>query len=80
MHFDAFGYGVSNVSHAEGLDLAVLLELHREVEGVVGDELEDVEAAAEVDAPAGVGDDRAVVDRGVELHVEVDAGDRCAPA
>ena len=45
---------------------------------VVGDELEDVEAAAEVDAPAGVGDDRTVVDRGIELHVESDAGHRSA--
>jgi hypothetical protein len=36
--------------------VAVFLELGREVEGVAGDVLEDVEAAAEQDLPAGVGD------------------------
>jgi len=40
------------VGHTKGFDLAVLLELHGEIEGIVGDELKNVEAAAEVDAPA----------------------------
>ena len=57
--------------------MAVLLELGREIEGVAGDVLEDVEAAAEQNPPAGVGDDRAVVDRVVERDIEVDTGDCC---
>ena len=56
----------TDIGHAERLDLAVLLELGREVERVAGDVLEDVEATAEQDLPAGVGHDRAVVDRVVE--------------
>src|SRR5690242_15095066 len=58
--------------------MAVFLEFGREVESVAGDVLEDVEAAAEQDLPAGVGDYRAVVDRVVERDVEVDAADCCA--
>ena len=38
---------VADVGHSEGLDMAVFLELGREVEGVASDVLEYVEAAAE---------------------------------
>ena len=62
-----------DVGHAERPDLAELLDLSREVERVTGHILEDVESAAEEDLPAGVGDDRTVVDRVVERDVEVDA-------
>jgi hypothetical protein len=49
-------FTLADVGHPERLDVAVFLELGREVEGVAGDVLEDVEAAAEQDLPAGVGD------------------------
>ena len=65
----------AEVGHSECLHVAEFLELGCEVERVACDVVEDVEATAEEDLPASIGDNRAVVDRVVERDIEVDAPD-----